>query len=464
MIKENQKVLNGINVLTDGMIVLLALPIAYWIRFFVLPGGIISVPLADYMMLSMALTAVHLFVSAAFGLYGSFRSIPLTRELPRVWFVSGLDLAILLSVLFIQKDVNYSRLTIALFFAIIVCALSVKRFLLRKILRRLRASGYNQKHVVILGNGVMANAYFDIISRDPELGLHAAGYVNHVPGKGDSGVPYLGTFDQLYNILEQHCPDEVISAIDMEDYHLTPQVIADCEKAGVKLSIIPFYAKYMPSTPYFDNVGGIPLLNIRRIPLDNWANAAAKRFMDIVGSLLLILLTFPIMLVCAIGVKLSSPGPILFRQERVGLNKQPFYMYKFRSMRVNSSEKTGWSSNHDSRKTKFGAFLRKFSLDEFPQFFNVLKGDMSLVGPRPEVPYYVEQFKDDVPLYMVKHQVRPGITGWAQVNGFRGDTSIKGRIDHDIYYIEHWSLLMDIKILFMTVFGGKFMNSESLGK
>ena len=158
----------------------------------------------------------------------------------------------------------------------------------------------------------------------------------------------------------------------------------------------------------------------------------------------------------------AETGPILFRQERVGRNKKNFKMYKFRSMRINTSQNTGWSRDHDDRKTKFGAFIRKFSLDELPQFFNVLKGDMSLVGPRPEIPFYVEQFKEDVPLYMVKHQVRPGITGWAQVNGFRGDTSIKGRIEHDIYYIEHWNLLLDIKILFMTVFGGKFVNSESL--
>ena len=184
--------------------------------------------------------------------------------------------------------------------------------------------------------------------------------------------------------------------------------------------------------------------------------------MDIVGSLLLIILTSPVMLVCALGVLLSSPGPVIFKQRRIGRNKQPFDMYKFRSMRVNSQQETGWSSQHDDRKTKFGAFMRKCSLDEFPQFFNVLKGDMSLVGPRPEVPFYVDQFKDEIPLYMVKHQVRPGITGWAQVNGLRGDTSIKARVEHDIYYIEHWRLLFDLKILLITVFKGKFMNEEKL--
>lgn len=167
------------------------------------------------------------------------------------------------------------------------------------------------------------------------------------------------------------------------------------------------------------------------------------------------------MLITAIGVKLSSPGPIIFKQQRVGLDKKLFYMYKFRSMRVNSGSDTSWSTNHDNRKTKFGAIIRKCSLDEFPQFFNVLKGDMSLVGPRPELPHFVEQFKEEIPLYMVKHQVRPGITGWAQVNGFRGDTSIEERIRHDIYYIENWSLTLDIKILIMTLWRGVF-NQEQL--
>ena len=183
--------------------------------------------------------------------------------------------------------------------------------------------------------------------------------------------------------------------------------------------------------------------------------------MDIVGSLFLIALTSPIMLIAAIGVKLSSPGPIIFRQARVGLNKKVFYMYKFRSMRVNNGSETSWSTNKDNRKTAFGAVIRKFSIDELPQFFNVLKGDMSLVGPRPEIPYFVEQFKTKIPLYMVKHQVRPGITGWAQVNGLRGDTSIEDRIQHDIYYIENWSILFDIRILFLTLWKG-IVNQEKL--
>lgn len=462
MIKENQRVLNGLNIISDGLIVFLMLPLAFWLRFFVLPGGIINVTLRDYMIINLVLAVVHLFIYAAFGMYRSFRGVPLMRELSRLWTANVLVLVLLMSYLFIQKGVHYSRLVLGIYFVLAVCALSIKRFFLRRMLRRLRASGYNQKYVVVLGNGPVAQSYLNVIRGDCELGYHALGYVDTQQGEREDKLPYLGGFDTLESVLEEYRPDEVVSAIEMEDYRRTPQIIAACEKAGVKLSIIPFYADYMPSNPQFDNVGGIPLLNIRRIPLDNWANAFVKRAMDIIGSGLLLIVTSPIMLICAIGVKLSSSGPVFFKQERVGRYKKKFYMYKFRSMRVNAKQDTGWSSDHDDRKTKFGAFLRKFSLDEFPQFLNVFKGDMSLVGPRPEIPYYVEQFKDEVPLYMVKHQVRPGITGWAQVNGFRGDTSIKGRIEHDVYYIEHWSVLLDIKILLMTVFGGKFMNSESL--
>ena len=213
-----------------------------------------------------------------------------------------------------------------------------------------------------------------------------------------------------------------------------------------------------------DDLDGIPLLNVRRIPLDNLANAFIKRTFDILGSALILIVFSPLMLLCAIGVKLSSPGPVIFAQKRIGRNKEPFMMYKFRSMRVNSAQDTAWSSSTDSRKTAFGSFIRKYSIDEFPQFWNVLKGDMSLVGPRPEIPYFVEKFKEKVPRYMLKHLVRPGITGLAQVNGLRGDTSIPDRIKYDIDYIEHWSVWLDLKILFLTIFGGKFKNNEKLGR
>ena len=373
-------------------------------------------------------------------------------------------MAVLQSLLFVSWGVHYSRLALAAAFLFAAAGLSVKRVILRKLLRRYRQKGYNQKHVLVVGGGKLARRYVREIQADRELGYRADGYVAENPAAGMGGLAWLGGFDSLDALLERRRPDETVAALEPEDFPRTREVIAACENAGVRLSIIPLCAEYMPSNPQFDDLNGIPMLNIRHIPLDNWANAFCKRAMDIVGSVLLLLLTAPVMLACAIGVKLSSPGPVIFRQERVGRGKTPFYMYKFRSMRLNDDQDTAWSTPRDSRKTRFGAFMRKCSLDELPQFWNVLKGDMSLVGPRPELPHFVEQFRDEVPLYMVKHQVRPGITGWAQVNGYRGDTSIQGRIEHDVYYIEHWSLGFDLQILFMTVFGGKFLNDEQPAK
>jgi exopolysaccharide biosynthesis polyprenyl glycosylphosphotransferase len=225
-----------------------------------------------------------------------------------------------------------------------------------------------------------------------------------------------------------------------------------CNDHCIKVLFVPAICGYFKSPKQISVVGDLPMIDIRSNPLDNKSNRFAKRALDIFASSLLLLLVSPLMLFTAIGVRISSPGPIFFKQTRVGRNNKEFTMYKFRSMRVNDTQQTGWSTENDPRKTRFGAFIRKFALDELPQFFNVLKGDMSLVGPRPEVPFYVEKFKYEVPLYMLKHTVRPGITGLAQIKGLRGDTSIQARIDEDINYIENWSFWEDIRILIMTPF------------
>lgn len=463
MIKENQRLLNRLNVLSDAMIVYASFPLAFWLRFFVLPGGKISIPLRSYLLLGAAFMLVQLFTFAAFSMYQSFRKTRLKIELPRLWIACALDLALLLSWLYLRHWDHYSRETIAIFFLISTGALSAKRYVLRKTLRRLRQKGYNLKHVVLIGDSAMAMRIAQELRTDTELGYVLDGYVARAALE-DWDATWLGDYEELTLVLERFAPDEVITAIGTGDYERTPAIIEACEKTGCKLAIIPFYAEYMASRPDFEDLNGIPLLNIRYIPLDNWANAFIKRAMDIVGSALILVLFSPLMLFCAVGVKISSPGPIIFKQQRVGRGKKRFTMYKFRSMRVNDSEGSAWSTNNDSRKTKFGSFIRKYSLDEFPQFWNVLKGDMSLVGPRPELPYFVNRFKEKVPLYMVKHQVRPGITGWAQINGLRGDTSIEARIEHDLYYIEHWSLGLDIRILWITVFGGKFKNDEQLAE
>ena len=457
MIKENQRLLNQIHVLSDGALVFVSMLLAYWFRFYILPGTT-SFPFRSYVWMGLAAVVLCLGTYAVAGLYGSYRAVRFHKEAQTLFLATVLDTLILISALFVFKLSEMSRWLLVYFGGLTFGTLLCKRALLRLTLRHYRRLGFNQKHVLVVGDGEMAAQYVRKVREDRDLGFLVDGYV--ADRSRLKGVKRLGGYDQLEAILESKNPDEVIVAMSAEEYALTGRIINICEKTGTKLSLVPFYAAYMPSNPQVDNINGLPMINLRRIPLDNMANAFLKRAMDIVGALVLIVLTSPLMLIAAVGVKLSSPGPILFKQERVGRNKVPFNMYKFRSMRVNASQQTGWSRDVDPRKTKFGSFIRKCSIDELPQFFNVLKGDMSLVGPRPEVPYYVEQFKEEIPRYMVKHQVRPGITGWAQVNGYRGDTSIKKRIEYDVYYIENWNFFFDLKILLLTL--TKSVNSEKM--
>ena len=276
------------------------------------------------------------------------------------------------------------------------------------------------------------------------------------------GIQMIGRTADLEDILKEHQLDEIIIALSLSEYYKLAHIVAVCEKSGVHTKLIPDYGNIIPTRPYTEDLMGLPVINIRYVPLSNTFNAMAKRTVDIVGSLVCIVLFSPIMLLAALLVKLTSPGPVIFRQERVGLHNQPFVMYKFRSMQVQSKsrEKAGWTTKNDVRVTGVGKFMRRTSIDELPQLFNVLKGEMSLIGPRPERPQFVEKFREEIPRYMVKHQVRPGMTGWAQVNGYRGDTSIRKRIDCDLYYIENWTMGLDIKILFLTVFKG-FINKNA---
>ena len=294
--------------------------------------------------------------------------------------------------------------------------------------------------------------------------VHDAGWtvVGSIGGKPLSGIPYLGSFDSLRSALEKEAPDEAVIAMEENQADQLGGILRECEDTGVKLALLPIGYEYMSRHPYVEELCGLPLVNVRRVPLDNAGAEIVKRIFDIAASLVLIVLTLPVMLAAALGTRLSSPGPVLFRQERIGKDKKPFYMLKFRSMRVNAQSDTAWTRDHDPRRTAWGAFMRRYSIDELPQLFNVLAGDMSLVGPRPEIPRYVDHFKYSIPLYMVRHQVRPGITGWAQVNGLRGDTSIRARVDYDLYYIENWSMLFDLKILLMTPFKGVVNRQESL--
>jgi Undecaprenyl-phosphate glucose phosphotransferase len=458
MIKENQSFLNKINALTDIIILFISMILSYLMRFHILSTDDNYIKIVTYLKFTLVIVPITLIVYNFFNLYHSFRTTSFIKECIQIIKSNAILTAILLSLLFVLKLVDISRLVIIIFYFVHVILIISKRFILRQTLSKYRSKGLNLKHVIIVGGGEVANEYLDVIKTNKNYGYNYSGYVaNNSNFKGEK----LGNYYDLYEVLNKYKPDEVVCALDIQDAHFLENIVSDCEKSGTKISIIPFCYKYIPSQPYIDQIGNIPIINVRRIPLDNLGNAFTKRLIDVIGSIFLIILTSPIMLITALIIKCTSKGPIIFKQNRVGLNKNIFTMYKFRSMKINSNEETGWSTNIDPRKTKFGSFIRKFSIDELPQFFNVLKGDMSLVGPRPELPHFVNNFKNEIPLYMVKHQVKPGITGLAQINGYRGDTSIKKRIEFDIYYIENWDLLLDISILFKTAFKG-FKNNEKL--
>lgn len=328
----------------------------------------------------------------------------------------------------------------------------------------MRKKGFNQKHVLVVGYSRAAEGYLERLVSNPQWGYHVYGILddNMEVGTMYKGVKVIGPTEQLKTILEENDLDEIAVTLSIEEYAKLEYIVGICEKAGAHTKFIPDYHNIIPTIPVMEDLEGLPVINIRNVPLNDYGNKIIKRIFDFVGAICAIIVFAIPMLIVALIIKLTSKGPIIFSQVRVGLHNKEFKMYKFRSMVVQteSSEKKAWTTANDARVTKIGKFIRKTSIDELPQLFNVLIGNMSLVGPRPERPYFVEKFKEEVPRYMIKHQVRPGLTGWAQVNGFRGDTSIRKRIEHDLYYIENWTLGLDIKILFLTVFKG-FVNKNA---
>ena len=460
MIKRNQSMLNALNLISDGVLTLLSYVCALWLRFEVL-GGRQTLQLTSPRLVALIFGYCILIVLVyyALGLYSYGRLRRRREEGLCILLVNGLGTLGLMATFYIVRIVDFSRLMLVLFWLISSVAVVLKRTLLRGALSYYRSHGYNLKHVIVIGSGHLARQYARDIRSNPQLGFSIMGYIG-CEKQEDLGR-YLGDYTQVEAILEAKSPDEVIVALDPQDIAVMPDILAAADKEGVRLSLIPFFNDYIPQNPTFMALGHTKLIDMRVTPLDDLGWAMVKRAMDIAISLCLILLFSPVMLAVAIGVKLSSPGPVLFSQERIGKNKKPFRMLKFRSMRVTGTEDTGWSTNSDPRKTRFGSFIRKFSLDELPQFFNVLRGDMSIVGPRPEVPYHVRHFKEEIPLYLLRQQVRPGITGWAQVNGLRGDTSIEERVQYDLWYIENWSIWLDLKIMLRTALGG-MVNKETV--
>lgn len=464
MIKENQKHFNRLHVVLDAFVIVIAYFLAWMIKFLFLDGSVGALPFRTYAAAILPIVPVYLLLYYLFSLYTPKRMQGRRLEMWNIIKANTVGIALILGVLYLIKMMHFSRELLAIFYFVNILLETGLRNLIRYFLRSMRKKGYNLKHILLVGYSHAAEEYIDRIIANPQWGYKIRGILDdHVEaGTEYKGVKVLGRIANLMVILPQNRLDEIAITLGLNEYYRLEEIVALCEKSGVHTKFIPDYNRVIPTKPYTEDILGLPVINIRHVPLTNTYYAFLKRLMDIVGSVCAIVLFSPVMLFSVIMIKLTSPGPLIFKQERVGLHNRPFMMYKFRSMEVQApeKEKTRWTVKDDPRVTGFGKFMRKTSIDELPQLFNVLKGEMSLVGPRPERPFFVEKFKEEIPRYMIKHQVRPGITGWAQVNGYRGNTSIRKRIEYDLYYIENWTLGLDIKILFLTIFKG-FVNKNA---
>lgn len=466
MVKENQKSLIRLKFVLDVAMILLSFSLAYYVRFYtsIISKGIIVFSLTESFAPILVSIPIYALLYQAMDLYNVRRHFGIFEMSTRVLRGNIYGMLIIILALFLFKLVDFSRWTLALFFLINTLFTITERVIFQLIWSKRALDEKYMKRCLVLGCNDLSSQLLVNLTMRTEWGYKVVGLLDD---QREAHTPYqdytvLGKLETLDLVLKEAEIDVVIIALNDADYVKLGEIISSCERAGVKTQIVPYYYKYIPTKPFMDDLDGIPIIDTRHVPLDNFIKKATKRAFDVVFSLIALVISSPLLLFSALMVKLTSKGPVFYKQERVGLNRKNFEMLKFRSMIVQdaSEEKAKWTTKDDPRKTKWGSFMRKTSIDELPQFINVLFGDMSVVGPRPERPYFVEQFKDEIPKYMIKHQVRPGITGWAQVNGWRGDTSIEKRIECDLYYIENWKFSFDIKIILLTIFKG-FINRNA---
>ena len=468
MIKDNQKVFNRLHLLVDAVVVAVSYLHAWYIKFATPFAN--TEPGAGALSMDVYFSALYFLVPGYVFLYYFFNMYAPKRATRRKYEIAGIiksntiGLTLFMVVLYLINQPHFSRVMMFIFYVINIVLTTLCRSTIRNILQFFRKKGYNLKYILLIGYSRAAEEYITRINANPQWGYVIRGILDdRIPsGTIYKGVKVVGRIENIHYILPENKLDEIAITLALKDYDHLEYIVDLCEKSGVHTKFIPDYNSLVPSHPYTEDLMGLPVINIRYVALTNTLNWVIKRTVDIAGSFLGILVSSPVMLAAAVAVKLTSTGPVIFKQERVGLHNRNFKMYKFRTMEMQkpTAEQKGWTVKDDPRVTKVGRFLRRTSLDELPQLFNILMGEMSLVGPRPERPQFVEKFKEEIPRYMIKHQVRPGLTGWAQINGYRGDTSIRKRIEYDIFYIENWSLSFDFKIMFLTFFKG-FINKNA---
>lgn len=458
MLKKHSYFWESVLLLSDIVTITALWIAAYYLRFQFGIGPDKGVPpFQEYLLVLLPILLIWPFIFRNMGLYRPRRIASHFSEFFDIAKASTLATLILITTTFLIRKHEFSRLVFFYFWMMSIVLLSSERWIFREILRFLRRKGYNTRNVLVVGAGGLGNRIVKKIQDNPWTGLGVVGYLDDYKKTGElfEGKKVLGRISDIKNVINEHGVDQVFVALPIRAHKRLMYIVETLKDELVTIRVVPDIYQAITLNASVQEFEGLPLINLTDTLMYGW-NVVVKRFADIVLSLLAIILTAPIMFIIAVAFKLTSPGPLFYRQERMGLDGKTFDMLKFRSMRVDAEAQTGavWARENDPRRTRLGTFLRKTSLDELPQFFNVLKGDMSIVGPRPERPVFIEEFRKKIPGYMLRHKMKAGITGWAQVNGWRGNTSLEKRIECDLYYIENWSIWFDMKIMWLTVWQG----------
>jgi Undecaprenyl-phosphate glucose phosphotransferase len=458
MLKEKRQIFEFLFVAADLFVVSIAWLLAYWLRFTFdwIPADKGVPDFRNYFSMLLFIWLIWAFIFKRVGLYRPMRGLKRSREF---WLLlQGNILAVLVLIavtyLFREKSVPFSRLVFVYFGFLSIALLILERAGLRFFLREVRRRGYNLRYMLVVGYGSLAKEMVSRIRANKELGIQHIGCLSKdgFADSNESGV--IGSYGDLKKVLTTFDVDQLVIALPLEDNQYLPDIMLQIGDSLVDVKIVPDLSQFVSVGGAVEQFEGLPVISVQASPLDE-VSLFLKRVFDLLVGSFLLLVSLPAWIVIAVLTRLSSPGPIFYSQERVSFDGTKFKILKFRTMRTDAEHQgPGWTTQGDARVTGLGKFLRAYSLDELPQLLNVIKGEMSIVGPRPERPVFIEEFRRRVPRYMLRHKVPAGMTGWAQVHGWRGDTSIDKRIECDLYYIENWSLGLDFKIILMTLFRG----------
>ena len=460
MHRKYNQVLYSLIFATDIFLAAITWVVAYYIRFslqFLIPVTKGIPPLTEYIQFLPFVVIVYAFCYRFFKTYRFTRAQFVWQEFYLLIKANSVALFLLASVTFFYRDYSYSRMVMVYFWVLNISFLSSARWALIRLLPWLRKKGYYNLHrTLIVGAGELGQTLAQRIKAHPELGFDLIGFVDDdLEDETNKTSKILGPLKETQKIIPDNAIDQLFIALPLDDHQKVEELMESLGEETVDIKVVPDLLRFMQLNAGIEDLDGLPIISLRESPMIGW-NRFIKRGLDLALSSVAIILLSPLMLLIALIIKLTSPGTVFYRQERCGMDRKPFTMYKFRTMVVDAEKDSGavWAKKDDERCTTCGTILRRTSLDELPQLFNVLKGEMSLVGPRPERPVFVDKFKKSVPQYMLRHMMKSGITGWAQVNGWRGNTSLEKRIEYDLYYIEHWSPIFDLKILWLTFWKG----------